>query len=183
MIILALDVASKIGWAAYDTDRPVSAIISGSIRLDGKTPWEKLRSMRSELPKVLKRYQPDFCAIEAPLQFAPQFKKQRKDMLGDGEAVETTINSKTIAQLNWLAGGATMIVMGKNIPCEQVGPKTWQTVIPAGVKGPPKKRVELLCKMLNINSPNMDSRDAAIMAVWAAGHSQTLKLAKREHVA
>lgn len=178
MIILGLDIATTTGWAVYDTDKTPSAIISGSFKLQGDTPFERVRYMRSHLPKLIKEHRPDFAAIEAPLEIAPRFKKAKTDLLGSEEQ-ETTINSKTIAILNRYAGAAEMAVMGNNIPCVEVRAQTWQTIIPKNIKGKPKQRAKAFCDMLKIVSPNMDSRDACVIAMWAKGHCQELKLMQR----
>jgi len=182
MLILGLDVATITGWSVFDTDRPPSAIISGSFKLQGGSPFERVRYMRSHLPKIIKEHRPDFAAIEAPLEIAPRFTKKHTDLLGQ-EVQETTINSKTIAILNRYVGAAEMAVMGNNIPCIEVRAQTWQTIIPKTITGKPKQRAQQFCDMLKIASPNMDSRDACIIAYWAAGHCQELKLLERARAA
>lgn len=178
MKIMGLDIATNVGWALYNTDSTPSAIVSGSFRLQGDTPFERVRFMRSQLPRLIKEHRPDFVAIEAPMEIAPRFKKTKSDLLGEQEQ-ETTINSKTIAVLNRYAGAAEMAVMGNNIPCVEVRPQTWQTIIPKTIKGKPKQRAKAFCDMHRIVSPNMDSRDACVIAMWAAGHCQELKLMQR----
>lgn len=178
MKILSLDVASKLGWAVYDVDKTPSAILSGSIKLEGDGSFEKAHDMRRKLPKLIRDHRPDFVVMEAPLEFAPQFKKTRQTLLGE-EEITSTINSKTIAMLNRLAGAAQMAVQGQNVPCIEVRPQTWQSVIPRSITGKPKQRVQAFCEMLRIVSPNMDSRDACVIAYWAAGHCQELKLMSR----
>lgn len=184
MLVLALDVATVVGWAVYDTDRPPSAIISGSFRVIGETPFLRVRDMRSKLPPIIKEHRPDFAVIEAPMEVAPRFaKKGKADLLGGEEGGETTINSKTIAVLNRYAGAAAMAVMGQNVPCAEVAARTWQTIIPSQIVGKPKQRAKAYCDMLKIVSPNMDSRDACVMAIWAAGHCQELKMIERQRAA
>ncbi|TWG90343.1 Holliday junction resolvasome RuvABC endonuclease subunit [Mesorhizobium sp. J18] len=178
MIILGLDVATKLGWAVYDTSKTPSSIISGSIKLEGDNAFEKAQDMRRKLPKLIREHQPDFAAMEAPLEFAPQFKKMQRTLLGEEETT-STINSKTIAMLNRLAGAAQMAVQGQNVRCIEVRPQTWQTIIPKTITGKPKQRAQQFCDMLKIVSPNMDARDAAIIAYWAAGHCQELRLLQR----
>jgi Holliday junction resolvasome RuvABC endonuclease subunit len=182
MLILGLDVATVTGWAVYDTDRPPSAIVSGSIKLLGDTAFDRVCYMRKTLPRLIKEHRPDFSAIESPMEFAPAFKKKSKTMFGE-EDQGTTINSKTIAVLNRYAGAAEMAVLGQNIPCVSVAAKTWQAIIPSQFKGKPKQRASAYCDMLKIVSPNIDSRDACIIAIWAAGHAQEFKLLQRERAA
>lgn len=178
MIILALDVASKCGWAVYDTDRPPSAITSGSLQFVGDNAFEKVADMRRKLPRLIREKKPDFVAIEAPLAHIPTFTKKTKTMFGEEEE-SSTINPGTIMQLNRLAGAAQMAVVGQNVQCVEVRAQTWQKVIPAHIKGPTKKRAAAYCDMLKIVSPNMDSRDACIIALWCAGHCAELKMLER----
>jgi Holliday junction resolvasome RuvABC endonuclease subunit len=179
MRILALDVATKTGWALYDTDRPPSAIITGHFVCEGKGPFEKVASMRYKLPGILKKQKPDFVAIERPLDRIIQFKKTRKDLLGE-EEVSSSINPATVIQLNQLKAAAQTIVMAFDIACCEVAPKTWQTVIPKGVAGRDAKgRARKYCEAVKIEGATADERDAAVIAIWAAGHAQELKLMQR----
>lgn len=176
--IMTLDPATTIGFALYDTDNPISAIICSSIHLDGKGAFEKVRSVRRMLPKLIREHKPDFIVFESPLSHIPQFKKSKLNMLGEEETT-TTINAGTILQLNRISGAVQAVVEGFNIPCEEVRPMTWQTVIPKKIKGGTKDRVRQFCDMFSIIGRNVDARDAAVIAIWAAGHSQVLKLKKR----
>lgn len=227
-LMLALDVATTTGWAVYDTERPPSAVISGSFRTGGEdTPLtEKLLEIRRQVPRLIKQYKPDFAVIEEPLAVIPRYKKKPKkgffeevptQSVDGGKVVfllrkgmnvpqiaaqfRTTsdeviaalepggMNPKTMMMLSELAGGATVAVQGHNVPCEQVRAQTWQAVIPAEIKaqfkgdGATKKRVKAYCEMLRIVSPNMDSRDACVIALWAAGHFQKLKMLDRARAA
>lgn len=173
--IMAFDPATVIGWATYDTDNPVSAIACGSIKLEGKGAFEKVKSVREQLPALIKQHKPDFIVFESPLSHIPQFKKSKMNMLGEEEA-STTINAGTILQLNRISGAVQCVIHGMNIPCEEVRPMTWQVVIPKRIKGGTKDRVRQFCDMLSIIGKNADARDAAVIALWAAGHSQVLKL-------
>jgi Holliday junction resolvasome, endonuclease subunit len=182
MLILGLDVASKLGWAIFDTESKPSAMLSGSIKLEGANAFEKTQDMRRKLPKLIREHQPAFAAMEAPLTFIPQFKKKTRTLMGVEEET-STINANTIMQLNWLAGAAEMVVLGQNVPCTLVSPRTWQSIIPDHIRGAPKQRAKAYCDMLRIDSPNIDSRDACIIALWAAGHAQEFKLMQRAEVA
>ncbi len=176
--ILALDPATVIGWSLYDTENPISAIQCGSITLEGKGAFEKVKSVRELLPKLIKEHEPDFIVFESPLSHIPQFKKKGKvNMLGEEES-STTINAGTILQLNRISGAVQCVIEGFRIPCEEVRPMTWQTVIPKKIKGGTKDRVRQFCDMFNIIGKNADARDAAVIALWAAGRSQVLKLEK-----
>lgn len=177
--ILALDTATRTGFAFYDTRSTPSSIECGHIDFTGKTAHDKVKSVRELLPPLIKRYQPDFVVFESPLAHIPQFKKKGKvDMFGEEEEA-TTINAKTILQLNRIAGAVQCVIEGFRIPCEEVRPMTWQAVIPKHIKGPTKKRVKLWCDLLGVIGKNEDARDAAVIAIWAAGRSQELKLSMR----
>ncbi|GAB4351463.1 MAG: hypothetical protein Kow0026_08560 [Oricola sp.] len=179
MRILALDVATRTGYALYDTDRPPSAIFTGHFICDGKGPFEKVASMRHKLPGILRKQKPDFVAIERPLDRIIQFKKTRRDLLGE-EEVASSINPATVIQLNQLKAAAQTIVMGFDIDCCEVAPKTWQTIIPKSVAAKDAKgRARKYCESLKIEGATADERDAAVIAIWAAGHAQELKLMQR----
>lgn len=176
--IMALDPATVVGFALYDTDSPISAIICGSIKLEGTGAFEKVKSVRAQLPRLIKEHQPDFIVFESPLSHIPQFKKKGKvNMLGE-EETSTTINAGTILQLNRISGAVQCVIEGLRIPCEEVRPMTWQAVIPKNIKGGTKDRVRQFCDALGIIGKNADARDAAVIALWAAGRSQVLKLEK-----
>lgn len=179
MIVGSLDVATATGWAFYDLDRPPSAIICGSFRCEGQGAFAKVSSMRQKLPSLLRKYQPDFVAIEAPLARIMTYKKKKKTMLGEEEITETA-NPATVMQLNRLAASAQTIVEGFNIPCCEVAPRTWQTIISKQIAAKDSKhRVKMFCESLNIEGANADARDACAIALWAAGRSQELKFAQR----
>lgn len=182
MKVMGIDVATNTGWAVYDLDQTPSGIVSGSIKLQGASAFDKVCHLRRTIPRLLKEHRPDFAAIEAPMEFAPAFKKKSKTMYGEEEQ-GTTINSKVIAVLNRYAGATEMAVLGQNIPCVSVAARTWQTIIPSQITGKPKQRASAYCDMLKIVSPNIDSRDACIIAIWAAGHAQEFKLLQRERAA
>jgi hypothetical protein len=175
MKVLGLDVATKTGWAVYDLKRPVSAIRAGSFTCIGDTVFDMLWDMRTKLPPILREHAPDFVAIEAPLEHAPKFKKMVKTLYGE-EEVEASMSVATIAMTNRLCGCAAGIVMGLNIPSVEVRAQTWQSkTIPKSIVGPPKKRVSLFCTAMKIAGGNADARDAALIALWCAGHCQELK--------
>ncbi len=175
--ILALDPATVVGYALFDTESPISAIQCGSIKLEGTGAFEKVRSVRAQLPKLIRDHQPDFIVFESPLSHIPQFKKSKVNMLGE-EEVSNTINAGTILQLNRISGAVQCVIEGFRIPCEEVRPMTWMSIIPKNIKGGTKDRVRQFCDMFGIIGKNADARDAAVIAIWAAGRSQVLKLEK-----
>lgn len=188
--VIGLDPAKGFGWAFYDTDKPPSAIESGSLKLKGDSEVDKLYQMRHELVPLIRQYQPGFAAIESPFKFAPRFTKKPKCDLLTGiveqqAGEETTINPATISHAGQIAGAATMACLCWNVRTLQVQPRTWQTIIPKAIhdrhdgQGAPKKRVSDFCDMLNIISTNIDSRDACIIAMWGAGEAQRFLQAER----
>lgn len=186
-IVMGVDPAAGFGYAFYDLEKPPSAIVSGALKLDGDA-IDKIRQMRLELAPLIRRYGPTFAAIEAPFAFAPRYKKKpKKDLLtpvlGDQAppqpADEFTMNPKTISHAGKMFGAAAGILMSWNVRCIEVEPRTWQTIIPDTIKAGTKDtklRARQACEALRIVATNIDSRDAALIAVWCAGHAQELKL-------
>lgn len=188
MRVMGLDPAKSLGWALFDTDRGPSAIECGSMSLgpSGAPGFEVVREVRRQLPKLIRQLRPDFVAIEAPLEIAPRFEKKKPKGHGflpasdQDQAPETTINTKTIALLNRISGAVSMVVMGQNIPSCEVRAQTWQAILPRNIPGDTKKRAKAYCDTLKIvQATNVDKRDAALIAIWAAGHAQELKMMER----
>ena len=181
MLIATFDVATHTGWAQFEKGSHPSSIVNGDFKCDGKGAFEKSAAMRRQMVALMKRWKqggrlPEFAVIEAPLTIIPQHSKKRTDLAGDTEE-KGTINPATVMQLNRLAGVAQTVIGGFGIRCIEVAPRTWQTIIPKQFKiHPPKKRAELTCDMLGIVATNEHKRDAALMAFWAEGHAQELKL-------
>lgn len=175
MRILTLDVATKCGYAVFDANRHPSSMISGALHFAGSTAFEKVADMRGKLPKLIREYQPDFAAIEAPLSIVPTFTKKKKTMFGD-EEFETTINPGTVMQLNRLAGAAQICVAGYNIPCIEVRPQSWLSVIDKDIKGSSKERAKQMCARLKIVARNQDARDACILAYWVSRKCDQFRL-------
>jgi Holliday junction resolvasome RuvABC endonuclease subunit len=193
-VVMGLDPAAGFGWAAYDLDKPPSAIESASLKLEGDI-LDKLFQMRQQLVPLIRRYKPVFAVVESPFKFAPRYQKQpKRDMLtgivteepGEGE---TTINPATISHAGQIAGAATMALLAWNIMAVQAAPNEWQhAVIPKSIyaqfgKGMAKQRAHATCGLLRIVSPNTDSRDAALISVFAAGHAQFKLLQQRAQMA
>ncbi|WP_306049246.1 hypothetical protein [Oceaniradius stylonematis] len=188
MIILGLDAATNVGWAVYDTDRHHSAIRMGSFRCGASndTEPEKIRTLRSALPKILKAEKPGFVAIEAPLDNIKAHEKSVTDPLTGEERVITTVNAKATLISSGLAYAATMCVAGYNLPFVWVRPQTWRTIIPINMRKSAKDNkaaVKAFCETLRIAGGNEHGRDAATIAFWAAGHCQELKMMQRVEAA
>jgi hypothetical protein len=202
MIVMGCDPAAGFGWAAYDLDRPPSAIESDSLKLPkGKevSILDKLYALREEFVPLIRKYQPVFAAVEEPFRFIQQYEKRpERDMLTgvvtEPEGGETTMNPAGMSDAAQLVGAATALLLAWNVPCVQVRAQTWQTIIPTSVKArfpkpkgekyeARKKRIKAAakacCDVFRIASPNIDSRDAALIAMWAAGHQQVKLLQQR----
>ena len=176
MKLLTLDVATKCGFAIWDTSRPPSSMLSGALQFTGDTAFEKVADMRRKLPKLIREHRPDFAAIEAPLSIIPTFSKKSKTMFGEEAEEVSTINPGTVMQLNRLAGAAQICVSGQNIPCVEVRPQSWLSVIDKDIKGSSKERAKQMCARLKIVASNQDARDACIIAYWTAKKCDQFRL-------
>lgn len=173
MIVMGIDSDKAMGWAAFDTSRSPSAIESGSLKLDGAKVADRLVDMRTKLVPIIRKYNPIFAAVEAPRMFLT------KHTTKDGRVVDESPVS--IAQQGAYAGAACMVFLCWNVPCIYAAPNSWQTVIPDNIKNTfeGKKRAEATCNLLRIVSPNMSSRDAALIAFWAGGRPEFKYLRQR----
>jgi hypothetical protein len=96
---------------------------------------------------------------------------------------ERTINPKTMAQLNWLAGAVQVAVMGCGCEYEYIRPQTWMSIIPPDIKktnGNTKNKVRLLCDRWGIVGGDENARDAAVQGVWCRLKSQKFKQFNQE---
>lgn len=179
MLILGLDPASSFGWAFYDTKLPYTAIESGKLELpkgDDIRIFDKIFAIRVMLFPFLRGdmtagRRPDFVAVEGPLAI-------------------TLKDSAVTSTAGQVAGATTMAVLAYNIECEQVLPQTWRTIIPKRIvqRFPTTKDMEddertkrnkamvkMMLDELGVVSPNIDSRDAAAIAIWARFKSPRLR--------
>lgn len=200
MIILGLDIASSMGWAVYDTDRHVSAIINGVIDLrnKGATGMETRRLMRREVDaqvcKLITDYRPDMACLEQTLNFIKQHEKKPKKapLLAaveprpekKGDKSSGGPNADTVLLLNQLFSAADIVCRHKCKETFEVAPKTWQ-VITKAFPGDTKERSIRFCESLNIEltpttkTAKGDAADACCIAIWCAGHAQEAKLMAR----
>jgi Holliday junction resolvasome RuvABC endonuclease subunit len=165
-VVMGIDSDKAMGWAAFDVSRSPSAIESGSLKLDGDTVADRLVDMRNKLVPIISKFSPIFAAVEAPRMFLTEHETK------DGRKVDESPHS--IVKQGTYAGAACMAFLCWNVPCIYAAPNSWQTVIPDNIKRSHegKKRVEATCNLLKIVSPNMSSRDAALIAFWAAGRPE-----------
>jgi hypothetical protein len=196
-IILGFDPAGDFGWAIFDTDKPYSAIETGTFKLPrGKlvTKLDKLFELRKVLVPMLKEYRPTetrltFAAVEAPFDHAPRYaKKGKTDMItgivegGDGDGEASGMNTKTISVAGALFGGVVSSCLCWNIAVTDPRPGQWQTIIPKSIKaqfpgaGQAKKRAKATCDLLRVMATNEDARDAACIAMWAMGSDAYKKI-------
>lgn len=199
MRIMGIDSDGSFGFALYDTDKPPSAIESGSLNLTGDI-LDKLIEIRVRFVPIVKELRPDFAGIEAPSKFLRKYpveqKPDKNDLMSPLEHAKATAEGKStvvwreqstvaIAITSQIAGAATALLLCWNVRCIQIEPRSWQSLIPGHIKnqfsgeGAPKKRAKVYCDSLRIQSPNQSSRDACLIALWTAGRSQELKLLER----
>ncbi len=209
MIILSLDVATGTGWCIYDTKR-TDATVCGVIdlRLDDKqklTGMEKRRLMRPALDKALcdlvKQWKPDVACIEQPLNFIGISEPKSEKPMPLFAMASTSIkvqkpkkqsggpNADTAFMLNQLFAVADTICRHYVKQVIEVAPTTWQTLTKS-FPGDTKERSIAFCRMHGINIPGGltkpqrgDAADAAVIAYWAAGKAQELKMLERAEAA
>lgn len=193
MIVLGVDAASGFAIAAYDTSKPVSAIETDSIHLEGSIA-DKLTQIRQYLPPIIKRYGPVFAAVEAPMNFMPghaagkkvavmKARAQAGLLAGvDPNAIADSggggMTPDIISDLGQIAGAAYMALLCWNVRAIQVRAQSWQTLIPKNIKaqfsgdGATKKRAKAFCDSLRIVAGNEHKRDAALISIWCAGEAK-----------
>lgn len=182
MKIMCLDPASKLGWAVHTIGDTFSGVELGTIHLEGKGPFAKVKAVRKLLPPLIKKYRPDYVAFESPLQFIPKYERTKTDIFGEDETT-STMNAGTTLMLNRISGAVQCVIEGFDIPCEEVFPISWQSVIDKripkksanGDKISVKERIRMMCDLNRIVGGNQDAKDAAVMCIWAAQKSQILK--------
>jgi hypothetical protein len=202
-LILGLDVATGTGWAVYDTERR-DATVCGVIDLrleDSKkmTGMERRKIMRRNLDEALceliNKWRPDVACIEQPLNFIganeptekpmPLFKRAEAPLKGKPKRQGGGPNADTAFMLNQLFTVADVVCRHKTREVIEVAPTTWQTLTKA-FSGDTKERSIAFCRMHRIEIPGGltkpqrgDAADAAVIAYWAAGKAQQLKMQER----
>lgn len=195
MIILALDISSSMGWAAYDTDRHISAIVNGTIDLrnKGATGVETRMLMRREIDlqvcKLIDKLRPDVAFLEQPLNFIGETggKPKRAPLLkaagfeDEESGGKGGPNANTAFLLNQMFAVADTVCRHKCSAVYEVAPRTWQSITKQ-FHGDTKDRSIALCEQLGIElTPTTkkakgDAADGCCIAIWGAGHCQELKL-------
>ena len=176
MIILALDIATKTGWAVYDTSKPPSAIRVGVIATSGETHEQKAALLAQKLVDLIKAEKPQVVWIEEPVRNVMPQKRVRKDAFGEHE--ESTINAGTALLVNQLTGAAIAIVAGMRLPWGTVASGTWRkTFLGFGrqrgwTRKDWKNAAREKCGQLGIVVTNDDQADAVGVAFAAAGIEQ-----------
>jgi Holliday junction resolvasome RuvABC endonuclease subunit len=208
MIILALDVATVTGWAVHDTGRHVSSIQCGVIDLSCKADGPKKRrimrrALDEALCRLIDRFRPEAACVEQPLNFIGSHEKKPKGaarrQLGLFVQAQPTAasgskkgggpNADTTLMLNQLFAVADTVCSHKCRLVMEVAPTTWQRLTSA-YPGDTKARSVAFCRSARIVFPaglnqkeTGDAADAAVIAFWAAGHAQELKLIERARAA
>jgi Holliday junction resolvasome RuvABC endonuclease subunit len=131
VIVLGFDLAANSGWAVRDSTRHRSSIECGVISA-GEYKWEARYAILSNLAyPIIKRYKPDFVAIERPERGVRQFKKKpikgRVDLGGNDDSQPMSINPNAL-QLTGIAGGIVTICMLMSIPCGTIAANSWHPI-------------------------------------------------------
>jgi hypothetical protein len=139
MIIMGLDLSSNSGWAVRDSDRHRSSIETGVISVS-EYDWEEKYAIFANLfYPLIKRYRPDFVAIERPEHGVRQFNKQGRPDLTGQQASVMTINPAAL-QLTGIAGAAIGICMLMKVPYGTIAATSWRPVyFGKGFKPPVEK--------------------------------------------
>jgi Holliday junction resolvasome RuvABC endonuclease subunit len=188
MIVLGLDLATRAGWALYDTRQSVGAIQTGSFTCKGETYEQKARSLSLHLIGVIKRHgKPDYAAIEQPQRNVQPHQKKPSKMFPELQP-EMTINAGTALLLNQLVGAAVGVLTGYGVPHETVSVATWRKgFFPAGQRGADrqdwKRMAKAQCELLRIPISNADEAEAVGVAIWAAKAGKHWELQRKEHAA
>lgn len=199
-VILALDIATSMGWAVFDTDRHESSIQNGAIDLrnDAKTGVETRRLMRrkidEEVCRLIDKFRPNAACLEQPLNFVGQNERQPKKapLLEIVEARQPKKkgkdgggpNANTGFLLNQTFAVADTVCRHKCETVYEVPPITWQRLTKQ-FPGDTKERSIAFCEQLGISlTPTTkkergDAADASVIAVWCAGQLQTDRMMRR----
>lgn len=209
MLILSLDIATSTGWAIYDPSRP-NATACGVLDVSAKgakelTGMEVRRHARAKfdeaLCRLLDQWRPDFACLEQPLNFigtndpkpkkAPLLAAVEASVQSPGKPAKKAAggpNANTAFLLNQLFAVADTVCRHKVKNLIEVAPTTWQTLTKA-YPGDTKARSIAFCRAHRIQLPALnkvargDAADAVVIAYWAAGKAQELKLLERARVA
>lgn len=186
MVILGIDPSSSVcGWAIYDTDKPVSAIITGNIKPKGDTPEQKSAFLGRDLVALVKRHgRPDFVAIEAPMRTAPAARRNPKRSLLEGvdELQQPAVQGLgALAITNQMVGALMGVIGAYGLPFEVLAPRTWRKAFLGSFSHSKmdrqawKKAARARCDMLKISVNNMDEAEAAGIS-FAGASTQTFKM-------
>ena len=133
MKILGCDIATDSGFALYDPDMPLSAIHTWTFTADGDTNEEKAWKLGRHVQRMVKRYQPDFFAIEQPFRNVARYQKKsggkqsRLDLAQAGNgAPEMTVNPQAVIIPNLLVGAVMGIAGAYGKPCTIITEGTWR---------------------------------------------------------
>ena len=179
MRILGLDIATVTGVAFYDTTEHVSKITAWSFRLKGDTDEQKASDMGVQTVGLIRKYKPDFIAIESPLKNIVTHKRTKQTLVGEVE--DAAMNPASIILPNQLTGAVMAIIGAYRIPWHTVPSSTWRKCFLGFARKPGwsrkdwKRAVREQCDMLGIHVTNDDSADA-VGTAFSAPSTQTYKL-------
>ena len=124
---MGLDLASNAGWAVRNSEKHRSSIECGVISVS-EYEWEaKYASFAMQFLPIVRKYQPNFVAIERPEHGVRQFSKPGKpDLTGETQNA-LTINPGAL-QLTGIAGAAIAICALMKIPYGTIAANAWRPV-------------------------------------------------------
>jgi len=204
MLILSLDIATSTGWAVYDPDHPnatacgaIDLSISGSKEITGMEVRKIARPKLDEaVCRLIDKWRPDIACLEQPLNFIgsnePKPKKapllasleQRPRSNGKERKEGGGPNANTAFLLNQLFAVADTVCRHKVKNVIEVAPTTWQKLAKS-FPGDTKARSIAFCRANRVQLPQLnkvamgDAADAVVIAYWAAGRAQEMKLLER----
>ena len=171
MILLGLDIATTTGWAYFDPEKPISAILPGSFKTSGDSPEKKDWLHAGHLIRLFReRGRPDFVVIEQPLRMAPITRKSQSFM-GQNEEIRAQVGGLTaVISSNQLVGATVGLLRGYGIPFATVDSKVWRKnaygfgTRKGWVSKDWKKHAKDQCAQMRIPVKNADQAEA----VWIA---------------
>ena len=197
--VLGVDSQTHFALAFYDIDRPERFIDTVYIPLSGLELEEKLDKIIVDAVPEIRHYGPLYAVVEKPLPFTrieqvrsgARAKRARKDMFpdaGEGAAPPTkaaAVDIKALYQNCQTAGCIYAVLRGLKIPTIQAYPREWQSIMPPHFKKSrdAKDNAKMWAGALNIvNATNEHTRDAALIAIYAAGRYQEYDLKRRSGI-
>lgn len=166
MIVIGGDLAANSGYAVRDSEKHRSTIECGVISVD-EYEWEARYAIFAiQWLDLMRKYSPDFVALEAPEHGVRQFaKKEKTDLAGNDSGL--TINPGAL-QLTGIVSAAVTCCTLLSIPWGIVYPITWRGAYYGKDFVPPRKMVRD-AKTGRMRDEGPDWKQAAIDAAEREG--------------